>query len=809
MLRISQKIIVSFAIIASLFVSVIAVSSYEMMRVRGSVFDLSETKNKYDGAYYQALLNAQSYASGLESMLSLLDRTLLNQRNETLMGLEDVIRQNLHILSAQSDLLLDKEAQALLSDFNVLFSNRVELYHLMHNFAQMKASALYYDDVQPISAHIFDRLAEAKGLITAEIAEQRDGLDQRILRLRILMYVTLFVALVLSFLVSVWLWLGTINPLRQLTAYLNKDYALRYLFNVPFLRRPDEIGDFARAFDEIMAERDSAETLLKVQTQELSAAKDQAEAANAAKSEFLANMSHELRTPLNSILGIVQLLKAQEVDEERREMFTIIDVSSSNLLKILNDILDLSKIEAGETHLEYVAFDLSQLIAQTVDGLKPLASQKGLLLACEDHTQAQHFVLGDPLRFGRVLINLINNAIRYTEDGTIQVVVDVKDNAYAQIDVKIQVIDSGIGIPEDRLETVFEKFTQADTSTTRKYGGTGLGLTITRELVEMMGGKLGVKSILGLGSTFWFTVPFETVKELPKDAAKTALSGLPEHKLSAKTVEAVPVPLAEARILLAEDQIMNIAFMEKLFSNLGLGHYTIVNNGQEAVAALTAEDFDLVLMDCHMPVMNGYEATQAMRALPYFYKSRVPIVAMTANVMQKDIDHCFSVGMDGYIGKPFDLEAFQEKLSRWIIFDAADDATIGDSATAGTGTKSAKPAMPVQEKSPVDLHNLRKNAQGDEAFVKDMVHLFITQAADQIVRLDACCAVNDFADWIDAAHALKGIAAGVGGEELRALCEDAQNMSAPDQASAEAIIKDIKAAYHRIKTYFEVEGFCS
>lgn len=508
-----------------------------------------------------------------------------------------------------------------------------------------------------------------------------------------------------------------------------------------------------------------------------------AEQANQAKSEFLANMSHELRTPLNSIIGMTQLIDDGGLTSDLKDAFNMIESSSKTLLDIVNDILDLSKIEAGQIHLEYRAFDVIKKIRHTVQSMKPLASKKGLSLSYEAGQQAL-FVLGDELRFARILTNLVSNAIRYTEIGKVEVKVSVQEVFGDQVSVRCDVVDTGIGIAENKIDKIFEKFTQADTSTTRRFGGTGLGLTITKELIELMDGDVGVESAVGVGSIFWFEVPFETVDEIKvaKSAAMQAGDGSDGFE------EAKPVD--QIQILMAEDHTMNQAFMRKLFKRLGIPNYKIVENGAEALNNVKNEDFDLILMDCHMPRMNGYDATIAIRELEDADKANVPIVAMTANAMKEDEEECLAIGMNAYISKPVDIEIFKEKLSPWIAFGGDD---------ARSDSKDAKEGE--EDRPPVDLSNLLDNAMGDEDFVKEMVELFVSQGKEQIKALKGFCSDGENDEWVEEAHALKGTAGAVGAEDMRLLCADAQDMKDASAKDRKKILKDIEKHYKSAKAY--------
>jgi signal transduction histidine kinase len=390
------------------------------------------------------------------------------------------------------------------------------------------------------------------------------------------------------------------------------------------------------------------EAAIEERTAELRQARDTAFRAAQVKSEFLANMSHEIRTPMNAVLGTAAMLLDADLGPEQRSLAETIERSGRDLLAIINDILDFSKLEAGKLRVESIPFDLAATVEGVVALLTAKAETKGirLRLRISDGTPAE--VLGDPGRLRQVLTNLIDNALKFTPEGYVMVQVGPEPGPPGVTPVAFAIRDSGIGIPPEQLATIFEKFTQADTSTTRRFGGTGLGLTICRQLTELMGGSIAVTSEPGKGSTFTVLVPFQA----PENAAAPIVAPT-----------AVPATLT-GRVLLAEDYPANQKIARWMLERLGLV-VEISPDGKEALAALERSQFDLVLMDCQMPEMDGYDATQAIRTSGASYH-QIPIIAMTAAALASDRERCLASGMNDYISKPVQPDELARVLATWL-----------------------------------------------------------------------------------------------------------------------------------------------
>ncbi len=386
--------------------------------------------------------------------------------------------------------------------------------------------------------------------------------------------------------------------------------------------------------------------------QTLAEARDAAIENAKLKGAFLANMSHEIRTPLNGMIGMTELLLDTALTDEQRETTRVIHSSGEVLLGVVNDILDLSKIEAGMLRFEQRRFDLRGLVDDTVNLLAARARQKGLKLKTSVAREIPPTLRGDPARLRQVLTNLVGNALKFTEQGTIEITVSCQVQDREGTTLYFEVRDTGIGISPEGQKRLFEAFSQADNSTTRRYGGTGLGLSISKELVTRMGGTIGVESREGHGSTFWFLARF--AKDAPDDATELAKSENPVMALPPLVVHERP----RLRVLLVEDNVVNQRVAVHQLQRLGCTIET-ATNGQEALEKFARGRFDVILMDCHMPVMDGYAATAAIRQREGQMKiggdprPRIRIIALTASVLEADREKCLAAGMDDYLSKPF------------------------------------------------------------------------------------------------------------------------------------------------------------
>ena len=471
--------------------------------------------------------------------------------------------------------------------------------------------------------------------------------------------------------------------------------------------------------------------------------KEVAERTAQLKHQFMANMSHEIRTPMNAIIGMARLLLSKSPRPEQLRYLNAIQISADNLLVIINDILDVSKIEAGKIIIEHIDFSIREVLQSATDMLMLKAEEKNIALRMTIDPSIPKRLTGDPTRVNQVLINLAGNAVKFTEKGSVEVIASLAKQEGNKLWVRFDVKDTGIGIAKEHINNIFDSFTQAGADTTRKFGGTGLGLTICRQLVGLMSGEISVASELGSGTTFTAIIPFEEAAVQEEVNKNNVLDERSMKRLN------------NLKVLLVEDNEFNRMVAEDTLKEVLPGiRLNMALNGKEAVEAVRSEMYDVILMDIQMPVMDGVTATTTIRTKLPEPNCNVKIIAMTANVMQEDVQQYFEAGMNGYISKPFHEDELILKMDE-VMKDAPADGSAKKEEPVVVVVKKEEPVLPPMPEKVTDMQFLRQLTGGNNEKMQKYIGMFLDNAPKLLDNIDKGMENRDFPIVKIAAHSLK------------------------------------------------------
>jgi PAS domain S-box-containing protein len=495
-------------------------------------------------------------------------------------------------------------------------------------------------------------------------------------------------------------------------------------------------------------------TQQKMLEYELLEARELAEQSATAKQSFLANMSHEIRTPMNAILGMSRELQKTKLNEQQKLYLQTVNNAGEHLMVIINDMLDISKIEAGKMSIENIGFRLTDVIKNTVQVMEHRASEKGLLLNYAIDEKIAPVINGDPYRLKQILLNLLSNAVKFSEKGSVNINCKLIGEDEGRQSIQLSVADKGIGMDKEFLENLFQNFVQEDRSVSRKFGGTGLGMTISKQLSELMGGNIHVESEKNAGTTITLNIPFSIGNEADLPTG--------EIRIEDNTI------LKGKRILLVEDNEVN-----RLVATTTLAHYgadiTEAVNGIEAVEAVRNSTIDIILMDMQMPLMDGLEATKVIRET---LNTTVPIIALTANAIQGESDKCYAAGMNDFISKPFEEEELVSMIAKWLGREVC--ISIAE-----------KPITPV---ALYDLTKLNAMSKNDDVFVKKIMKLFIDEATITLKEMNAAISNRDLAKIKSLAHSIKPSIDNLGIHSLKNEIREIEALASKNEDPAKLVL---------------------
>nr|WP_286159218.1 response regulator [Janthinobacterium sp. HH01] len=568
------------------------------------------------------------------------------------------------------------------------------------------------------------------------------------------------------------------------------DGVLLNIIGRPIYGLDGKVSGFVTIYHDVTSERHYEEQL-EAKNKELQQAKQQAEAASTAKGQFLSNMSHEIRTPLNCVIGMAYLALKTELDPRQRDYLEKIRFAGEHVLGIIDDILDISKIEAGKMDIQHIDFSLDQVVQTLTTVVAPKAATRNLELVFDLDPTLPPVLVGDPLRLGQVLINYANNAIKFSEQGRIEIRVRKVLGDANDCLVRFEVSDQGIGLSQAEMAKLFVSFQQADTSTTREYGGTGLGLAICKELAQLMGGDVGVESQPGVGSTFWFTaqlgVSYKSMSALINQIGDAA-----GELLASAHTSVMMAALSAARILLVEDNLFNQQIAQEMLEEVG-ATVCLANNGVDALELLRRSDFDCVLMDVQMPLMDGLEATRRIRADPQL--THIPVLAMTATATTEARMRCIAAGMNDFISKPVHPALMYQTVANWVP----------PRVSPGEARRPQPPEPAIQsgivgDPAVMDLSVLATLLGDDPQKLRKFAYKFLLSSQEGVRDMDAALERGEVQAVRDLGHRIKSAARSVGAFRMADVCEDLERL-APGEAASE--VEGARSKVEQLKDLLE------